>query len=88
MFKGLPKNFTDWVEKNGERIEASAKKGTLPYFQKSYQRTAIDHLKDDEFDSLLTEIAAEVEGIGRDISARGAVFGTPSCVRCSRRIFR
>lgn len=35
----LPKNFTDWVDANQDRIEQASKAGTLPYFIKDNQNT-------------------------------------------------
>jgi hypothetical protein len=46
--------------------------------RKSYERTAIDSLKDDEFTTLLGEITTEVDGIAAELNAKGAVFGKPA----------
>ena len=45
--------------------------------RKGYGRTSVDSLSDDEFDTLLGEITAEVDGIVKENGARGAVLGRP-----------
>lgn len=46
--------------------------------RKPYERTAIDNLSDEQFDTLVGEITTEVESISGTIAARGAVFGRPA----------
>lgn len=46
--------------------------------RKPYERISLDTLTDDEFNSLVTDITAEVDGIANDINSKGAVFGRPS----------
>lgn len=48
--------------------------------RKAYDRTPVEGLTDDDFNALLTEVGTEVDGIVRDSSARGAVFGKPTAV--------
>ncbi len=71
----------------GERLTADRRQklaavtGKLPQsLRKAYERTPVEGLKDEEFETLVSEIETEVEGIVRDSSARGAVFGKPSAV--------
>lgn len=45
--------------------------------RKAYGRTPVDSLTDDEFETLLSEIGTEVEGIVSETQAKGAVFGRP-----------
>lgn len=68
-----------------ERLTASRKQKLnaviekLPAsLRKAYERTSIDTLTDEEFNTLITEVEAEVGEIGNNIQARGAVFGQPS----------
>ena len=50
----------------------------LPEIQKkSYQRTTINSLTNEEFDELATEVTAEVEAIEADVKAKGSVFQLP-----------
>ncbi len=46
--------------------------------RKAYERTNINTLSDEEFDTLITDITAEVTEIGNDLQAKGAVFGQPN----------
>lgn len=46
--------------------------------RKGYERISLKDLKDDEFDSLLTEIQDEVGEMMRTQSVKGAVFGKPT----------
>lgn len=46
--------------------------------RKPYERISLDTLTDDEFNTLVTDITAEVDGIANDINSKGAVFGRPS----------
>lgn len=50
----------------------------LPASQrKSYERTAIDTLSDEEFDTLLTEVGSEVDTIIKENKTNGTTFGAP-----------
>ncbi len=52
--------------------------GKLPEtLRKAYERTPVDNLSDDEFNSLTDSISQEVNGILTDTQARGAIFGRP-----------
>lgn len=46
--------------------------------RKAYERTPVENITDDEFNSLVSEISTEVQGIVSESNARGAVFGRPS----------
>lgn len=46
--------------------------------RKPYERTAIDNLSDEDFNTLVGEITTEVETISGSIAAKGAVFGRPA----------
>lgn len=46
--------------------------------RKPYERIALDKMTDDEFSSLVTSVTSEVDGIAKEISAKGAVFGRPN----------
>lgn len=46
--------------------------------RKPYERISLDTLTDDEFNTLVTDITTEVDGIANDINSKGAVFGRPS----------
>lgn len=79
------KRFKEMFESNAkERVTASRKQKLnaviekLPAsLRKAYERTSIDTLTDEEFDTLITEVEAEVGEIGNNIQARGAVIGQP-----------
>ncbi len=63
------------------RQRLAAITGKLPEsLRKAYDRTPVEGMTDDDFNALLTEVGTEVDGIVRDGSARGAVFGKPSAV--------
>lgn len=80
------KTLTDRLAKmEGERTTASRKQklsevtSKLPEeLRKPYERTAIENLSDEDFNSLLGEITTEVETISGSIAAKGAVFGKPA----------
>ena len=82
------KRFKEMFESNAkERVTASRKQKLnaviekLPAsLRKAYERTSIDTLTDEEFDTLITEVEAEVGEIGNNIQARGAVIGQPTKV--------
>lgn len=46
--------------------------------RKAYERTPVDNLSDEQFNSLIGEITTEIDGIVGDVNAKGAVFGKPS----------
>ena len=46
--------------------------------RKAYERTPVDGLTDEQFNTLVGEITTEVDGIASAIQAKGAVFGRPS----------
>lgn len=46
--------------------------------RKGYERISVDSLSEEQFNTLVGEINAEVEGIVNDARAKGAVFGKPS----------
>lgn len=46
--------------------------------RKGYERTPVDNLTDEQFNTLVGEITTEVDGIANTLNAKGAVFGKPS----------
>lgn len=46
--------------------------------RKPYERISLDTLTDEDFNTLVTEVTSDVDGITKDIQAKGAVFGRPS----------
>lgn len=46
--------------------------------RKPYERITLDSLSDEQFNTLVTEVTTEVEGIANDINSKGAVFGRPT----------
>jgi len=82
-----------WAKKLIDRLDAiegsarvSARKQKLATvidklpesLRKAYERTPLDSLSDEEFNTLITDVTAEVGDIVKDTNARGAVFGKPS----------
>ena len=70
---------------DGERTTATRKQQLsaiiekLPEnIRKAYERTPVDGLTDEQFNTLVGEITTEVDGIASAIQAKGAVFGRPS----------
>lgn len=70
-----------------ERTTASRKQqladvlNQLPELQrKGYERISYADLKDDEFDTLLSEIKTEVGELSKATAARGVVFGKPTSI--------
>lgn len=68
----------------GEKITANRKQkldaiiNKLPEnLRKPYARTPVNELTDEEFDTLTGEIQTEVDGLVKEASAKGAVFGRP-----------
>lgn len=53
--------------------------GKLPEnLRKPYARVSVKDMTDEEFETLTTEVATEVDGLLADVDAKGAVFGKPS----------
>lgn len=64
------------TETRRQRLSSTIEK--LPEnLRKAYGRTPVESLSDDEFETLLSEIGTEVEGIVSENQAKGAVFGRP-----------
>lgn len=69
----------------GERVTAD-RKGQLAEIysalpqsvRKAYERTPVNALSDEEFQTLKDEVAAEVAEFSKETAARGAVFGKPT----------
>lgn len=68
----------------GDKVSTTRKQkldaiiGKLPEnLRKSYARTPVKDLSDEDFETLTTEISAEVEELVKDNTAKGAVFGRP-----------
>lgn len=68
----------------GEKAYASRKQqvealvGKLPSpLRKAYARMEYKDLSDEDFDTLLTEVGAEVEAVRKETSSTGAIFGKP-----------
>lgn len=49
-----------------------------PAIKKAYERTPVDSLSDEEFETLKGEITAEAADIAKETTAKGAVFGKPT----------
>ena len=80
------KALTDRITKmEGQRTTDSRKQqlstiiAKLPeQLRKPYERINLDSLSDEQFNTLVTEVTTEVEGIANDINSKGAVFGRPT----------
>lgn len=80
------KTITERLNKmDGDRTTATRKQQLstiiekLPEnLRKAYERTPIDGLTDERFNTLVGEITTEVDGIVNDTRAKGAVFGRPA----------
>ena len=80
------KALTDRIAKmEGQRTTDSRKQqlstiiAKLPeQLRKPYERITLDSLSDEQFNTLVTEVTTEVEGIADDINSKGAVFGRPT----------
>lgn len=46
--------------------------------RKAYERTPVDGLTEEQFNTLFSEISSEVEGIVNETQVKGAVFGRPA----------
>lgn len=80
------KTITERLNKmDGDRTTATRKQQLstiiekLPEnLRKAYERTPVDGLTDEQFNTLVGEITTEVDGIVNDTRAKGAVFGRPA----------
>ena len=80
------KTLTDRIAKmEGQRTTDNRKQqlstiiAKLPEkLRKPYERITLDSLSDEQFNTLVTEVTTEVEGIANDINSKGAVFGRPT----------
>lgn len=80
------KALTDRIAKmEGQRTTDNRKQqlstiiAKLPeQLRKPYERITLDSLSDEQFNTLVTEVTTEVEGIANDINSKGAVFGRPT----------
>ena len=80
------KALTDRIAKmEGQRTTENRKQqlstiiAKLPeQLRKPYERITLDSLSDEQFNTLVTEVTTEVEGIANDINSKGAVFGRPT----------
>lgn len=80
------KTITERLNKmDGDRTTATRKQQLstiiekLPEnLRKAYERTPVDGLADEQFNTLVGEITTEVDGIVNDTRAKGAVFGRPA----------
>lgn len=80
------KTITERLNKmDGDRTTATRKQQLstiiekLPEnLRKVYERTPVDGLTDEQFNTLVGEITTEVDGIVNDTRAKGAVFGRPA----------
>ncbi len=80
------KALTDRIAKmEGQRTTDSRKQqlstiiAKLPeQLRKPYERITLDSLSDEQFNTLVSEVTTEVEGIANDINSKGAVFGRPT----------
>lgn len=79
------KTLTERIERiDGERINTARRQqlaaiiDKLPEsLRKSYERVSVDNLTDEQFTALTGEIGTEVDGIVKELGAKGAVFGRP-----------
>lgn len=69
----------------GEKVTASRREqlskiisSLPPAVKKAYERTPVDSLTDEEFETLKGEITAEAADIAKETTAKGAVFGKPT----------
>lgn len=46
--------------------------------RKAYERTPVDGMTDEEFNTLIGEVSTEVDGIVQATNQKGAIFGRPS----------
>lgn len=69
----------------GEKITASRREqlskiisALPPAVKKAYERTPVDSLSDEEFETLKSEITTEAAEIAKETSSKGVVFGKPT----------
>lgn len=80
------KALTERLNKmEGDRTTATRKQqlstiiGKLPeHLRKAYERTPVDGLTDEQFNTLVGEVTTEVDGIVQATAQKGAVFGRPT----------
>lgn len=80
------KSLTEQVKTmQGERLTANRREqlskiiSTLPpSIRKAYERTPVDTLTDEEFETLKDEITSETAEIAKETTAKGVVFGRPT----------
>ena len=80
------KTLTERIAKmEGQRTTDSRKQqlqtivAKLPEkLRKPYERISVDSLTDEQFNTLVTEVTTEVDGIANDFNSKGAVFGRPT----------
>lgn len=80
------KSLTEQVKTmQGERLTANRREqlskiiSTLPpSIRKAYERTPVDTLTDEEFETLKGEITSETAEIAKETTAKGVVFGRPT----------
>ena len=80
------KKLNDRLDKmDGERTTATRRQQLsaiiekLPEkLRKAYERTPVEGLTDEQFNTLVGEITTEVNGIVSEVQAKGAVFGKPT----------
>lgn len=80
------KALTDRVAKMEGQLTTKSRKQQLStiiaklpeQIRKPYERMTLDSLSDEQFNTLVTEVTTEVEGIVNDINSKGAVFGRPT----------
>lgn len=80
------KTLTERIAKmEGQRTTDSRKQqlqtivAKLPEkLRKPYERITVDSLTDEQFNTLVTEVTTEVDGIANDFNSKGAVFGRPT----------
>lgn len=80
------KNLAEQVKTmQGEKITASRREqlskiisALPPAVKKAYERTPVDTLSDEEFETLKSEITTEAAEIAKETASKGVVFGKPT----------
>lgn len=80
------KSLTEQVKSmQGEKLTANRREqlskiisSLPPAVRKAYERTPVDTLTDEEFETLKGEITAEAADIAKETTAKGVVFGRPT----------
>lgn len=69
----------------GEKVTASRREqlskiisALPPAVKKAYERTPVDSISDEEFETLKSEITTEVAEIAKETASKGVVFGKPT----------